>query len=529
MIIGCSNPDDTTENPIINTTPSEEDIPSTIPVEESVPSTVRVTLYARNRFDPPELNIRPGTTVEVLVDDQFNGIFTVRIVGLDSKTGLADGDIASFTFDEVGQYTIKQVPLYHELNVTVAGERIESAPKPAAVEVRTSDEASLPDRKFSLFELQQYIREFMHKSYDFHSSMDTDEDIYFTSPKTWGIHALAAPMETTDDFIAAMSSPNWDVWKLYNNPESWDDLYPVLAEAQFEAAYPPNMDYFSYKDSDNTYFPEYKFKDYTEDSDEIYIDGFEKAVETAQGTVLQYGVIAMYANSHQLWDSNWKEPLLIYKIPCTKDVIVYYMPEDAGFEDFEPGNLNKEQVMEKWQAYIQKSFQAHKKNIEPILVYCGVNPALFSADDFKPLTKSETKVVRNNKIHYLLYFDHEFTYSGTMERKYADEFILKELNFTFKNLDSESYDGDFSRLLIRVLINDSEDTTHFIDYNLGPVVPGKEYALTKELATTIKGENVTLIFIPAIEITIREVTGSKETVYWVAYPLSHPIIYEPEV
>jgi hypothetical protein len=239
--------------------------------------------------------------------------------------------------------------------------------------------------------------------------------------------------------------------------------------------------------------------------------------------------MAIQTNIEDTWASNWKDPLLIYKIPCTKDIIVYYNPEDSGFEDFIPTNLNKEQIIEKWQAQIESTYSTYKEDIEAILSFCGVSPELYSSTDFKPFTKSEIKLTRNNNIHYLLYFDHEFEYSAKIEQEDDEIFILKEVDFTFKNLDDEIYDGEYSKVMIQILINDSDDMTHFMNYNLGPVEPGKEYKFNKKVSKRIQGEKVTLTFIPAIEIVIKEVSGYTETTYWVPYPVSQPINYEPEL
>ena len=104
----------------IDTAPAvtEAETPPVVPEAEE--KTTEDVLFSGSGFDPAEIKVGAGSTVNVLVKDEGSVTysFIIKETG-DRTTKIANGEMAELAFEEAGEYTVMSVPFSRKLAVTV--------------------------------------------------------------------------------------------------------------------------------------------------------------------------------------------------------------------------------------------------------------------------------------------------------------------------------------------------------------------------------------------------------------------------
>ncbi|MBN1792805.1 hypothetical protein JW826_03935 [Candidatus Woesearchaeota archaeon] len=336
----------------------------------------------------------------------------------------------------------------------------------AEPQIQTSS-SELPDRDFEVDELFIFISNMTgtpkifraDNRTDFSQDMKKKGHIFYTSNnqfKNWVVEVI----ENKDDqlvdgqaFYDYAGGQNWIGWKYYTNQTWWDFIHDPLTEKELE-----NM------------LPQYNYKTkYRTDLYSDWIDRNEKeeAFENNLGKFLRYQLIAIEftpETEDHYWIGNWGVPFMqIYKIPCTKDTIVYYRPDykytnEAGF-----ANQKIESVLKLWDGELQVSLKEVTPYSEQIMEYCGVSKETFQDVDFQDYENHAVKVF-NWKVYFFALFNYSMEAQANIEpiKKDEDIFKIEQLNLTFKTFTDER---DLRSLRVKIeLENEQRSMIEYGDF-----------------------------------------------------------------
>ena len=247
----------------------------------------------------------------------------------------------------------------------------------------------LPNRNFELDELKAFlISHELTKKSSFHT-VDINqkgESLLMSSSKTWGVHLIEdESINNMDAFLDFVKNPNWEIWKYYDG--SNDVLYKRLSRYQFKelfgdenklenSAFKINtnngdveFEYFLYNYNYDGYLKKYDYDDYLKDSTLVDYDVFEVPTKFTRGSIPEYRMTKTTIDKNDIWKDNWKEPLLIYKIPCSKDVIIYFRPSDSGYTKFSAAGMKKSDALTNWKSIIDKQISNSSKSINSVIYF----------------------------------------------------------------------------------------------------------------------------------------------------------------
>jgi len=305
----------------------------------------------------------------------------------------------------------------------------------------------LPERTFTIEELGKYISKlvnFTHVFREDNSTKDYDkyvielkkkDNILLTSNnqhKGWVIELINNPknnLETTDDFYNYVRADNWKGWRYYVNETRWGWLHKPLTKEELEEIV-PNYDYKTRYHTDIY-------------SAWIDHDVYEEVINTSRGKILQYRMEAMLFTPEKegYWIGNWENAKLIYKIPCCKDIIIYYRPMwRMGFGYTGHVNQKKETAKKNWERDIQGRLPEVIKYSEKIMEFCGINKKMFQNVSFKNYEYHE-QLVHNWKVYYATVFN--YTFDADIKIKPTDPdnetYEIEFINVTFISYENETY------------------------------------------------------------------------------------------
>jgi len=370
--------------------------------------------------------------------------------------------------------------------------------------VSSSDELiqsnELPTRNFTIEELQDFINELENRINLF--TPEDDENIPYVieaknkgqslvrtnkETKYWVIHIINdsnKQLEDANDFYNFVKSPDWQAWRYYINETTWKWLYKPLEEDELKEL-----------------LPKYKYIDYINsmNSDWVDYDVEENPVTTSQGNILKFDMGAMIFDQFGYWQGNWENQKLIYKIPCTKDVVVYLRPRwGIGLGNTGHWNQKKETAVKNWEEDVRLTEPKILNYSNEIMRFCGIKKNMFEEVDFDSYEYHST-LVNNWKVYFRVLFNYSFDVDFSIkEGSYPKTYLLKDINLTFVSYDK----NDFLKncyLSVEILINDSGKVKDYLDQSIKGGRIKVEEKVTKFLekdSSESFGENATIIFKP---------------------------------
>lgn len=377
----------------------------------------------------------------------------------------------------------------------------------------------LPERGFSIEELSAFINKMSGSSkfleYDLNTSyankLKENNHLVFTNNnqyKTWVIEVInnkEGSLETINDFYNYVKAENWEGWKFYVNETSWHWLHTPLTENELKEAVP-----------DYDYKTRYRTDLY---SSWIDHDVTEKVINYLNKTILQYRMETMIFTPEQedgFWIGNWENFKLIYKIPCTKDIIVYYRPKYDTTAEAYFISQKKDGVMDFWERDIEKILPTTLNYSKQIMDFCGINQEMFENAAFNGYDE-HNKLVHNWKVYYALVFNYTFNANVTLKPSDPDNetFKIDHINITFISYEEESV---LKTLRVKIELETEMKTYDYGEATIyvGNVNPG--YVIKKNGISFEHekfGKNTTIIFKPYY--------GTKETPDYYKYHIGQPI------
>lgn len=375
----------------------------------------------------------------------------------------------------------------------------------------------LPDRNFTLSELQRRIMDVTGEAANFAKAEGTpvvqelvDKGEYLVrdnpSPlaKNWVIHVLEEEkIEDMQDLYRKVSSPGWTVWRYYINETEWGWLHEPLTEAELESL-----------------LPNYPYKrKYLKESDLIYVNTEEEPVETSKGEILRFSMLSMVVNQFDYWQEDWEKPLLVYKIPCTKDTIVYMKPEwSLNFGSMQFLNQKKDTVVSNWNNKISSIEQEMLGRAENIMEFCGIEDHMYEDADFGDYS-DDRELYHNWRLYHRTDYDHDFSASVEFKKeRIHDLYRIESIDIDFLDEDDSPKLGDSYRsLYLRVTIDDSGEEIDYIDQFLK-----SNYMRGERLEMEIE-KDVDVTFGPDSEVVLWIYKGDSEMTDQHRYYIGDPV------
>jgi hypothetical protein len=351
--------------------------------------------------------------------------------------------------------------------------KAETPPVIAQAEEKTKTEPpvsknELPDRNFTLEQLESYIEGISDFPYNFEEENNKEPIVLEAlsknqklirsnqAEKNFVIHTFPAnSFDTMKDFYTFVKAPKWQYWRYYINETSWILLQPPLTASELKNIL-PNYDYDQYYRND-------------EYSTWVDYDIKETPIETSQGTILEYDMESMVMSQFGYWQGNWEPAYLIYKIPCTKDIVIYHKPRWSEYGDTTYANMKKAEVNVQWQRDIERMRIKVINYSESIMRFCGVQKSMYDGVRFTGYSQS-VKVVQNWHVFYRTIFNFSFAASflpGTVVRNGYEKSNIS-MSFIHYDKTDEGFYRE-SNLMLKLQYNSSGRITDLDDTY---VIPG---------------------------------------------------------
>ncbi len=122
-VVGCTQAPEETTEPVTTPPPMEEEAPEETlepPEVEMAPEGEDVVFNGREGFDPEEITIAEGSTLNINVNDEGSAAYSFVTKETGDKTArLADGETGELVFKEAGEFTVMSIPFSKQLKITV--------------------------------------------------------------------------------------------------------------------------------------------------------------------------------------------------------------------------------------------------------------------------------------------------------------------------------------------------------------------------------------------------------------------------
>lgn len=328
----------------------------------------------------------------------------------------------------------------------------------------------LPDRNFTIEELQNFLNELTYHEYKFETInksaelypyekklLNQNHNLFWSNnkDKAFVIHEIREKeeqLETIEKFYNFAKAKNWETWKTYINQSDWNLLMDPLSEEELKKI-----------------LPEYPYKDYSNyvHSDLVDINIKEITKKTPQKRqVLEWYMTTMIFDQFGYMQSNWESFLLIYKIPCSKDLIIYYRPRWETDFQMTWFNQKKESIDRTWENGLMPVRSKYINYSEKIMDFCGINSEIFNNVNFKSY-ESLDKQVFNWQVYFRLFYNHTFNANVSIkETNRENQYMIDKISAKFISYDEYAlpYLSSYKLpLSMRIIINDSGNLEEFFD------------------------------------------------------------------
>ncbi|MBU1975724.1 MAG: hypothetical protein KKG59_04950 [Nanoarchaeota archaeon] len=359
----------------------------------------------------------------------------------------------------------------------------------------------LPDRSFRMEELESLINNVdgIHnyfvtdnRNIPYLNELEGEIKVNNRAMRTWAIEMLSEELETISDFHEYVAIPTWQGWRYYLNETDWGMTHEYLTENEFYTLFPKNKYY------DNYFYVDYEKKGH------IDLDINEEVVLSAKWNIPRYRRETFIFNQLGKYRGFWDNPVVVYKLPCTKDTIVYYRPRWAT----EFGNAkftvnNKDNAYAMWFSEMRSEEPESLLKAIEVMKFCGVSPELTQQLDMANYSSIE-KRSSDMDVFFRTVLDHEFEASVKYEIPDADNaVIIKGYDFSFvQNQAKDTLFEDSSFLKVDIfLVKYPSYTNELYDtiYLGRGFESGKLYS--KELVKNVDlyGRDLSMMFLPKFE------------------------------
>ena len=295
------------------------------------------------------------------------------------------------------------------------------------------NDTEFPARTFALIKFEKFLNNLSKVDYDFQTEESNStrglelqnrrESLVRSdnSNKAFVLHVLSQPrLSNATEFASFVSSPVWDAWHYYINDTMFHWTYRPLLESELASL-----------------LPGYSFDKYVgKDSTWIDYDVYENPIYTSLGTVFEYRLETTIYDQYGYMQGNWQDPVLLYKVPCTNDMVVYLRPKvGIDFGSLVQLNQKKAVVEENFAREIAGRRQQMISEAEAVMRFCGIKKSMFSGYQFESFEQHE-HLVENDRVFYKLLYNYSLNIGLLLkDAGPKDMYKIQSLNITFAQLD----------------------------------------------------------------------------------------------
>jgi hypothetical protein len=374
---------------------------------------------------------------------------------------------------------------------------IRQEPQAAEQEIacKAGGRPQLPDTNLTVAELERFISTTSGVEYSFKSGDDryTSEararnQFLFASDNTnkwWVIHRLSGTkLDDISCYYSFVRSPSWQAWRYYINDTVLKTSYRPLSPEELSGVL-PGYSYLRYLNQDSKW---------------VDIDVYEEPISVPEGIVLQYRLEMLVHDQYGHVQYNWQPPVVLYKVPCTKNIVVYIRPQfGLDFGNAVVLNLKKEGFLENWMREIERQKPSMLNYSSQIMQFCGVNKSMFWFDFDK--YENHYELVSNQRVYYRLLFNYSLEANFSLkDAGYDDYYKFRDVNVTFVNRDDNVALSN-THLSVKIVINDSGEIIDYLDTSLIGGTVGVGERVNKYISIPSRDmfrKNSTVLFLPYI-------------------------------
>lgn len=298
--------------------------------------------------------------------------------------------------------------------------------------------------------------------------------------KNWVIHIVNEPINNIQDFYDYVRTPKWKMWRYYINETAWGWLYPEIDEDELKKI-----------------LPYYNYKEYIK-IPVLDLDIYENTEKLSYGDIIRFRQDMHLYGQFGYWQGNWEPSLVIYKIPCTKNIVVYHRPRwRIGFGYTGHANQKRESAKKNWARDLALELPNMDTIAGEIMDFCGVKKAMFNG--YSPAYEKHQRLVNSWKVYFRMVFNYTFD-ADIKAKTYGEKFKIDTVDITFTPLDPNDFMKK-SYLSVKMWINDSGKIEEYHDFFVkgGKMSVGESVIkhIEKETPRPFKA-NATMIFQPYI-------------------------------
>ena len=419
------------------------------------------------------------------------------------------------------KYQVQQIEENKILNIT--DDTIENENTKVKTEVKKFNNSSeFPERNFEIDELKDFLSKLLKEDSLFRR-VEIDEmgqSLFLSSRRIAGIQIIEDKSKTIkniDEFLKFVDNPDWKLWRYYDYND--EELYPRLNERQLKELFPyENYGNKHFEDWEIEYYLySYDYKDYLDDSTFVDYDQFEVPAESSYGIIPEYRMTRTAIDQYNNWKSNFESPLLIYKIPCSKDIIIYFKPVDTGFQRIGTSDLKKSKALIQWKSIVKDEWESRKKVVDAIMGFCGINKDNLATKSFQSYEEHKEYTADDDRLYYRL-LNGSLNVDVQIKQPSTGNFKITGINMQFKTFGEKDFKNGVNverTVKVQVFVNKSGIIENYGEWSLEKNQSGKNY--NKKLSIylpdrDLNGKNINLIFIPYIEESrIDKTTTTVET------------------
>ena len=255
---------------------------------------------------------------------------------------------------------------------------------------------------------------------------------------------ISKPEEFCDKYCAK----NWNGWKYFTNMTIYRAFIPILGPENFSN--------------------EYNYRDYLSYVVLINRTLIETPFDLPNGKVLEYQLLVWDQDSYGTFKGA-EQTLLVYKIYCTPNTIIFLRPKWDIFTMQFP-SASMWEVHRTWNNYLPVIRKDLLNRSNELLKKCPENKEVLK--DYDLPSYSETEML---SVYWKVYYEYYFNLTsnlkiGAVPSTYNDKYLLKQINVSLTNNDFfELYDVD---LKVSATPDGHSETDYFDNSVAGIFRPG---------------------------------------------------------
>lgn len=291
-------------------------------------------------------------------------------------------------------------------------------------------------KSYNLEKLGRDINAISKKHYIFRQDEEDQQYYDGNSQKFYVVDVLEDKVYDSKEFYERFSAKNWEGYLHFLNATDMGVLHPPLTEDNFSN--------------------EKDYKEYVQERYLVEQTFVENTIDLENGKVLEYQLLNWVYDPFGNFKGSWQDTLLIYKIYCSPNLIVFIRPDWTKL-GFSLSGADSDTIRKNWESSINELRQEMLDTSNKILKTCPVNKDFFKDIPSEKFESSET-LAYYWKTDYQFYWNLTTDISTEIEPS-KEEYLLKRVNISFTNNEPRTLWGDL--LLDIDTVSDGKESYEF--------------------------------------------------------------------